>query len=103
MPVTAFASLPAGDLKRIALGGLEAIYHKRSGITHLLAEPVPDLLDALAGAGPGRYVTAADVLSLVAQRFEIMGDNPDEPLEVVIAERLMELAALGLVLCRCDA
>lgn len=92
-----FAALPGTRLKRVPLGGLEAIYHTTSGITHLLAEPLPDLLDALARLGHGQSATPAQVLALVAERFDIVGDDPDEAPETVVAERLAELGALGLV------
>lgn len=102
MPV-AYAALPARDLKRVALGGLEAIYHLPSGITHLLAEPVPDLLDMLAAQAPGRYSTPDEVLALIGEQFDVEGDDPGEQPQAVLAERLSELAALGLVLVQADA
>lgn len=97
MSALRFAALPDADLKRVPLGGLEAIYHVPSGITHLLAEPVPDLLDALAGLEPGQSATAAQVLALVSQRFDIVGDDPEEAPEAVLTERLTELGLLGLI------
>ncbi|GGB62963.1 HPr-rel-A system PqqD family peptide chaperone [Blastomonas aquatica] len=103
MAAPRFSALPAAALKRVPLGGLEAIYHVSSGITHLLAEPVPDLLDALARLEPGRFVTAAQVLALVAERFDIVGDDPGEAPEAVVSERLSELGALGLVTIVTDA
>ncbi|MGQ3176810.1 MAG: HPr-rel-A system PqqD family peptide chaperone [Blastomonas fulva] len=103
MALPRFSALPASALKRVPLGGLEAIYHVPSGITHLLAEPVPDLLDALAQLPPGESVTPAQVLALVAERFDIVGDEPGEAPEAVVAERLAELGALGLVVIARDA
>ncbi|MDM7956448.1 HPr-rel-A system PqqD family peptide chaperone [Blastomonas sp.] len=103
MSVLRFAALPETALKRVPLGGLEAIYHVPSGITHLLAEPVPDLLDALARLGPGKAASAAEVLVAVAERFDIVGDDPGEAPVAVVAERLAELAQLGLVAVRHDA
>lgn len=100
---TAYAALPASALKRVTLGGLEAIYHLPSGITHLLAEPVPDLLDMLEQQGPGRFVTPDQLLLLIGERFDIEADDPAEPPGAVLAERLAELAALGLVAVRSQA
>lgn len=97
MAAASFAALPAASLKRVTLGGLEAIYHVPSGITHLLAEPVPDLLDALASLKPGQTASAAQILAMMAERFDIVGDDPAESAEAVVAERLAELAALGLI------
>lgn len=103
MPAQRFAALPTAALKRVPLGGLEAIYHVPSGITHLLAEPVPDLLDALARLESGQCATAAQVLALVAERFDIVGDDPGEAPEAVVGERLAELGGLGLVTIVTDA
>lgn len=99
----AFAALPPAALKRVSVGGLEAIYHVPSGITHLLAEPVPELLDALGEAGNGRFVTSGELAARIAQRFDLVGDDPAEAPETVLAERLGELAALGLVQMRAQA
>jgi len=97
MAERAFAALAPDAIRRVRLGGLEAIYHMPSGITHLLAEPVPDLLDALAQQGPGRFMTAQQLLIRIAEDFDIEGDDPRELPERVLEERLTELASLGLV------
>jgi PqqD family protein of HPr-rel-A system len=103
MAELSFAALPDHALKRVRLGGLEAIYHAPSGITHLLAEPVPDLLDALGTIGAGRFATPRELLGQMAEHFDIQGDDPAEPPELVLGERLAELAALGLVESRRQA
>lgn len=99
----AFAALPGDALKRVRLGGLEAIYHVPSGITHLLAEPVPELLDMLGAQGAGRFVTTAQLVAQISARFDLVGDDPREDPERVLGERLSELAALGLVRVRAQA
>ena len=103
MAERAYAALAEGALKRVRLGGLEAIYHAPSGITHLLAEPVPDLLDGLDSFGPGEFVTPHRLVARMAERFDIRGDDPAEAPEAVLGERLAELAALGLVRMRVGA
>lgn len=62
------------------------VYHRQSGQTHMLAEPVPEILEALA-EGPADAETVADRLD---RRFD--GVDPE-----MVAERLGELAALGLI------
>ncbi|WP_373487041.1 hypothetical protein [Blastomonas sp.] len=92
-----YAALLPGELKRVPLGALEAIYHLPSGLTHLIAEPMPDLLNAMTALAPGSAVTALGLHALIADRFVIEGDAPDESHERVIGQRLAELAELGLV------
>lgn len=98
-----FAALPGDALRRVRLGGLEAAYHAPSGITHLLAEPLPDLLDALMHLGADRFATSAEIVSGMSDRFDLVADSADEPPERVVCERLCELAALGLVRMRRQA
>lgn len=62
------------------------LYHRPSGITHVLLPPAPEIVAAL-GDGP------ADAATL-AMRLGAAGE-PDAV--EVIAARLAELAAIGLV------
>ncbi len=74
-------------LLKVELDGLTALFHVPSGMTHIVAPPAPQLLEAL-GAG------AADAEELGARlepSFEIEG-----ALEQMEA-RLAELEAAGLV------
>lgn len=79
------------QLVTAGLGGIDAIYHRRGGATHLVAPPVPQILAALA-QGP------ADLDGLLARlsaRFDLGEDEADA--RAALAQRLDELAALGLV------
>jgi PqqD family protein of HPr-rel-A system len=82
------ASLP---FKAVALDGLSAIYHRASGATHVVAEPVPQILAALG----------VDTLTLAAllARLKVAYDLADDSAPVLI-DRLDELVALGLVMRR---
>lgn len=68
-----------------------AVYHRPSGITHLLNEPAPQILEALAEA-------PHDVEALLARLVGIyeLGDA-DEDSMAVLRVRLDELEAAGLV------
>lgn len=80
------------------LDELTAIYHRKSGITHLVTDPVPQILEAMAnGAG-----TVEEILAALRERYELgdvaPGDGEGEGgAEAIIAARLDELAELGLI------
>ena len=67
---------------------LTAVYHRASGITHLLAEPAPEIMAALAN-GP---MTLADLLARLSEEYKL-GDADERAL----GARLDELVAAGLV------
>jgi PqqD family protein of HPr-rel-A system len=73
----------------VPLDTLTAVFDRASGQTHLLASPLPEILDAL-DVGP---VTAADLTARLAASFDLEAEDA----EATIAARLTELAALGLV------
>jgi PqqD family protein of HPr-rel-A system len=77
---------PPENLRIAPLDSLTAIYHRASGQTHVVAEPVPELLAAL---GKG----ACDVATLAVR----LGLGASDQTHAVLAERLDELVATGLV------
>jgi PqqD family protein of HPr-rel-A system len=72
-----------------AVEGLVLLYHRTSGLTHFLAPPAPQILEALAD-GPA---SAAEIAARMGETFEIESDDP----AAAIAARLAELEAAGLV------
>ena len=79
---------PAGEVRIVALDGLSALYHAPSGMTHIVAAPAPEILDALR-TGP------ADIAELMARlnaRYELEDEATD-----IVALRLAELEQAGLV------
>ena len=80
---------PADQLLVEPLDAMTLIYQRRSGITHIVAEPVPEILKAMGGA----TVDAAEVAAKLAAQFDL--DATDA--QAIVAARLEELAALGLV------
>jgi PqqD family protein of HPr-rel-A system len=75
--------------RRLGLDGLTLLYHRPSGMTHILAPPAPQILSALA-AGPA---DAAVLLERMAGEFEVEAEDSAAALEA----RLAELEAAGLV------
>ena len=75
------------QLKKVELDGLTALFHVPSGMTHIVAPPAPQILEALAGS-------PADLTELalrLSRNFDVDGA------EDALAARLDELEAAGLV------
>nr|WP_208403919.1 HPr-rel-A system PqqD family peptide chaperone [Sphingomonas insulae] len=70
------------------LDAFTAVFHRPSGITHLLASPAPEILAALAD-GP---LDRPALLATLAATFDL-ADADDEAL----AARLDELVVAGLI------
>lgn len=75
------------------MGVMTLIYHRRSGITHMVSEPVPQILAALDMLGPSDVAALSAHLSL---QSELAADNAADIADALGA-RLAELAAVGLV------
>ncbi len=78
-----------GEVRAIALDGLTALFHAPSGMTHIVAPPAPEILDALRN-GPA---TVAELLGRLSARYEFEGACGSEEVEA----RLSELEQAGLV------
>lgn len=77
---------PPEGLRIICLDSLTAIYHRASGQTHVVVEPVPEILAALS----------ATPLSLEQLRADF-GVTDDAATRALLSERLDELLETGLV------
>ncbi|HEY0116753.1 MAG TPA: HPr-rel-A system PqqD family peptide chaperone [Allosphingosinicella sp.] len=75
--------------RAVELEGLTLLFHPRSGMTHILAPPSPEILEAL-GAEPG---DAAAVVERLRARFDLS----EEDAAAAVTARLGELEASGLV------
>lgn len=71
------------------LDAMTLIYQRRSGITHIVAEPVPQILSAM----DENALDAAAIAQRLADSFDLEGDEA----VAVVAARLDELADVGLV------
>lgn len=83
---------PAELTPPVELESFVAVYHRRSGATHLLCEPAPEILDILRQGD-------ADAATVRARLDHLYGLEADDGGEIaaVVEARLDELAALGLV------
>lgn len=86
----AYRAAPPGALRVEPLGELTAIFDRRSTQTHLAVSPMPEIL----GAMDGDACTAATLAGRLSATFDL-GDEAD--IQPILAERLSELAAMGLV------
>lgn len=84
MSATRYRAPPPEALRIVALDDLTAVFHRASGITHLVVSPVPELIAALAG----EWCSLDDLEAA----FELVdGDR------AALAAKLDELAAAGLI------
>jgi PqqD family protein of HPr-rel-A system len=81
------AALPE-TLRTVPLDALTLIYHRSSGITHVVDSPVPEILEALGDAP----LDVDALLASLAERFDLADADP-----LALAVRLDELVAAGLV------
>ena len=79
---------PADALILVELDALTACYHRASGITHLLASPVPEILGILAD----KPLTIEGLLARLIGQFDLADADP-----AALAARLDELVDSGLV------
>lgn len=86
---TVYKAEPVDQLLVEPLDAMTLIYQRRSGITHIVAEPVPEILVAMGDA----WLSAADVAKRLADMFEINVSDAT----AIVAVRLEELAQLGLL------
>jgi PqqD family protein of HPr-rel-A system len=85
-----YRAAPAGALRVEPLGELTAIFDRRSMQTHLVVAPMPEILDAMGSEA----CNAAGLAARLAATFDFDGADDVQP---ILAERLAELAAMGLV------
>tara|TARA_R110002033_G_scaffold10936_11_gene35345 strand:+ start:1850 stop:2134 length:285 start_codon:yes stop_codon:yes gene_type:complete len=72
------------------LDSMTLLYHRPSGITHMLADPVPAILEVMGGAP----LSAIEIAERLSAGFDLESNIDTE--NIVLA-RLEELCGLGLV------
>lgn len=88
MHIARYRAAPPSTLRIVPLDALTLVYHRASGITHVVDAPVPEILEALGEEA----LTSAALLDRLTERFDLGDPDP-----VALAVRLDELAAAGLV------
>ena len=73
----------------IELGGLTALFHEPSGMTHIVAPPAPQILQVLRESPRN----AGEIFTRIAELYEIENEAGAEAIEA----RLAELEEAGLV------
>ena len=83
-----YRAAPAEALRIVPLDDISAVYHRASGITHLVASPVPEILATL---GPGG-ATLPDLIARLGERYDLLDCDA-----AALGARLGELVESGLV------
>ena len=90
MNAPAYRADPPEARYLVALDGVALIFHRPSGLTHILAPPAPQILEALAEG----EAEPAVLLERLRRDYDF-GDSDD--LEAALEARLAELETSGLV------
>jgi PqqD family protein of HPr-rel-A system len=81
---TRYRAPPADGFVIVALDELVAVFHRASGITHLVASPVPELLEVLGG----EWLT----LDALESEFDLLEGDRER-----LSATLDELVVAGLI------
>jgi len=86
--MTTYRAAAPETLRIVPLDALTLVYHRASGITHVVDAPVPEMLAAL-----GRDDLSVDqLLARLSERYDLLDADP-----AALAIRLDELVEAGLV------
>ncbi len=87
MPVTRYTAAARETLRIVLLDALTLIYHRASGITHIVDSPVPEILDTLT-----EPLGVDALLTRLGEAFDLADADP-----AALTARLDELTAVGLI------
>jgi PqqD family protein of HPr-rel-A system len=85
-----YRAAPNADLIWHELDSMMLLFHRPSGITHMLADPAPAIIEVMEDA----VLTAAEIASRLTVLFDVEAGADAED---IILARLEELSSLGLV------
>lgn len=86
--MTRYKAAVPETLRIVPLDALTLVYHRASGITHIVDTPVPEILETLAAESLG----VDELLARLGETFDLVDADAD-----ALTARLDELAAVGLV------
>jgi len=86
--MTRYRAAPPETLRIVPLDALTLIYHRASGITHVVDAPVPEMLEALGDDD----LSVDQLLARLTERYDLLDADP-----LALAIRLDELVQAGLV------
>jgi PqqD family protein of HPr-rel-A system len=89
VPGARYLADPEDQVRSVELDGLWLLFHRPSGMTHIVAPPAPQILEALR-LGPA---DAGEILARMRAWYDLEGDEAADAVEA----RLEELEAAGLV------
>ena len=85
-----YRAAASDDLIWHDLDSMTLLFHRTSGITHMLADPVTAIMEVMEGLS----LTAEEIAARLAEKFDIEAEMEAED---IILARLEELSELGLV------
>ena len=89
MPGPRYLADPEECVATVALDGLSVLFHRPSGMTHIVAPPAPQILEALRLGS----ADSGEILARMRAWYDLEGDEAADAVEA----RLDELEAAGLV------
>ncbi|WOE74234.1 HPr-rel-A system PqqD family peptide chaperone [Alterisphingorhabdus coralli] len=89
---------PADQWRRKTLDEMQVLYHRPSGQTHVLIEPVPQIIDAMLQGAE----TAEQVMTALNAQYDLQPEDDEPEAEneddlTRLTARLDEMVALGFV------
>ncbi|MBQ0772582.1 MAG: HPr-rel-A system PqqD family peptide chaperone [Sphingomonadales bacterium] len=85
-----YRAAPKADLIWHGLDSMTLLFHRPSGITHMLADPAPAILEVMQDAD----LTATEIASRLTASYDV---DSDVDAENIVVARLEELSGLGLI------
>ncbi len=83
----------AQSLKFQTLDYISLLYDRLSGITHVVTDPAPQIIQVLGQ----NYLSSKQVETILQRQFDMTADENDNSFEDIITARLDEFVELGLV------